>query len=199
MGPAGREALLAKPDGRAAPGARASRARGRSATPLPRRTPPGDATTWALVPAPVGRQRPATSTPSLVAKKSEPSPRGRAHPAEPLLPRQPGRVRPSVPRSPPHGTAPCVDRCRPDSAQPPKPFEARRPRSDPRPHSVTSTSPRPGSLSCSCSCPCFSSPCCSRSRCSSLSEVLPWWPPPPPDPVGQECDPDYPNDLVEGG
>ena len=68
---------LAMPDGRAAPEAPASRAHERSATRPPRRTPRGDATTSAPVPAP------ATSTPRprrrpLVAKKSEPSPRGRA-------------------------------------------------------------------------------------------------------------------------
>ena len=59
-GPAAREARLATPDGRAAPAAPASRARGRSATQRPRRTPPCGATKSALAPARAARrlQRP---------------------------------------------------------------------------------------------------------------------------------------------
>ena len=91
-GPAAREARPAKPDARATLEGPASRARGRSATPLPRRKPQGDATMSALVPAQAGRQvqRPRRPAASCVEERTLTA-RSR-DPAEPLLPRQPGRI-----------------------------------------------------------------------------------------------------------
>ena len=87
-----------------------------------------------------GTSTPATRTPSLVAKNSEPSPRGRRHPAIQPLARQPRRMRPSrSPDAQPIAAAPRIDRSRLPPCTATEALQARRPRTHPGLIATTST------------------------------------------------------------